>query len=202
MLLFLFALHSLLASSQHSGLPLPPASPVSEFSQQLGTATVKVSYSRPLARGRRVFGELVPFGALWRTGAGDCTTLESDKELIINNNLVLPPGKYSLFTIPKEAEWTIIINSDTTLHGDSGYDQAKDIFRFSVPAAQRPSFQEAFSLQLSDVNTKSEGFLELSWEYTQVSIPVNSRDDEVILAAINRMFHSEGIKDPDTIDSL
>ncbi|MBC7874098.1 MAG: DUF2911 domain-containing protein, partial [Ferruginibacter sp.] len=107
----------------------PPPSPEASFTQQLGTGEVKVNYSRPLARGRKILGGLVPFDSLWRTGASGASTIEFTEEMKMGDK-TLKAGKYALFTIPGQKEWTIVVNADTTLHGTTGYDNRKDLHRF------------------------------------------------------------------------
>ncbi len=177
------------ASSQEKiNFAVPAASPAASFTQQLGTADVTVAYSRPMARGRKIFGGLVPFDSLWRTGASDCTTIEFTQPMIMSGK-TLAAGKYALFTIPGENEWTIIINSDTTLHGSSGYDAKKDIVRFKVPAQKVEKNFEAFNISLEDITNKGGGNLALAWENTMVKIPITSPADEKIIATINqRLF--------------
>ncbi len=161
----------------------PPPSPEASFTQQLVNGEITVTYSRPLARGRKVFGGLVPFDSLWRTGASGATTIHLSEEMIMGNK-ILKAGKYALFTIPTEKEWTIIINADTTLHGAFGYDSKKDIQRFKVQPEKLDNFQEAFTIDLNEITKTGDGFLTLSWENTIVKIPLKSPVDEKVMAEI------------------
>lgn len=162
----------------------PPPSPEASFTQQLVNGEITITYSRPLARGRKVFGGLVPFDSLWRTGASGATTIHLSEEMIMGNK-ILKAGKYALFTIPAEKEWTIIINADTTLHGAFGYDSKKDIHRFKVQPEKSDNFQEAFTIDLNEITKSGDGFLTLSWENTLVKIPLKSPIDEKVMAEIN-----------------
>lgn len=161
------------------------ASPASSFEQEVGSAKIKIAYSRPLVRGRKIFGELVPFDKLWRTGASDCTVITTSEDISFGNN-VLKAGSYSIFSIPSINEWTIIVNSDTTLHGETGYDEKKDIMRFKVPLEKSPNFYETFTIELNDINSKGEAFLKILWENTMVKIPVKSKEDDTIVALIDQ----------------
>jgi hypothetical protein len=158
-------------------------SPAASFEQEIGSTLVKVAYSRPLVRNRKIMGALVPFDQLWRTGASDCTTITTDENLMFGGT-ELAKGTYSLFSIPSEKEWTIIVNTDTSLHGDSGYDPAKDVMRFKVPVEKAPHFYETFTLEINDINTRGEGFLKLAWENTLIRIPIRSKADEQTMALI------------------
>ncbi len=151
----------------------PAKSPEAAFTQQFGDSEIQVAYARPLVRGRKIFGELVPFDTIWRTGAKDCTTLAFQEEVIMGNK-IMPAGKYALFTIPNKEEWTIVLNSDTTLHGATGYDINKDLHRFKVKSLKSDRFYETFTIEINDFTTRGEAFLNLIWENTMVPIQLKS----------------------------
>lgn len=174
---------SLMAQEKISFLT-PPASPEASFTQQLVNGEITVTYSRPLARGRKIFGGLVPFDSVWRTGASEATAIRLTENFIVGGK-VIPAGKYSLFTIPAKNEWTIIINSDTTLHGSFGYDSKKDIHRFKAASVNTEQFQEAFSISVNEITRAGDAFLVLNWENTIVKIPLKSPIDEKVMAEIN-----------------
>lgn len=181
----LFILSITMYAQETVKLKLPGASPEAAFTQQLGTTEIKVAYARPLARGRKIFGALVPFDSIWRTGASDCTTIAFNEDLIIGDKK-FTAGKYALFSIPTTGDWTIIINTDTTLHGATGYSAAKDIYRFKVKSIKTDKFYETFTIEVGDINPRGEGFLNLIWENTLVKIPIKSSADENILAEIKK----------------
>src|SRR5690349_12354127 len=118
-------------------LNLPNASPDQEFKQQVGFTEVQVKYSRPSARGRVIFGELVPFNEIWRTGAHDATTIWLSDSIKING-INIPSDTFSLFTIPGKSEWTIIFNKVAEMHGTSDYAEANDQLRFKVKSEKAP----------------------------------------------------------------
>ncbi|TRW98997.1 DUF2911 domain-containing protein [Flavobacterium gawalongense] len=194
-LIHFFILQALIISAQEKvQIKLTSASPSASFEQELGSTMIKVSYSRPLARGRKIFGELVPFEKLWRTGASDCTSITTNEDIVFGNT-TLKMGSYSILTIPSKKEWTIIVNTDTTLHGETGYDAKKDVFRFTVPAESIPSFYETFTIEMNDINSKGEGFLKIIWENSMVKIPLKSKADENILALIDKHIIKEKSQD-------
>ena len=162
----------------------PPSSPEASFTQQWTAGEVTINYSRPLARGRKIFGGLVPFDSLWRTGAGGATIIDFTEDITIGDK-TLKTGKYSLFTIPGERDWTIIINADTTLHGAFGYDSKKDMHRFKVQPVKTERFYEAFTIDLNEITARGDGFLSLIWGNTMVKIPLKSPVDEKVMADIN-----------------
>lgn len=108
------------------------ASPRKEMTGSIGEARVKINYGSPSVKGRAIWGKLVPFNQVWRTGANEATTFEVDKNVKISGQ-ELPAGKYGLFTIPKEEGWTIIFNTQAEQWGHYDYDKAKDVLRVDVP---------------------------------------------------------------------
>ncbi len=163
----------------------PTPSPEAAFTQQFGGSEIAVAYARPLTRGRRVFGALVPFDSLWRTGASDCTTLNFKEEVIVGDKK-MAAGKYALFTIPKADEWTIILNSDVSLHGSFGYDVKKDLHRFTVKPMKTDRFYEVFTIEINDFTVKGDASLNLMWETTLVKIPLRNVQDEAIMTEIQK----------------
>ncbi|RTY72670.1 MULTISPECIES: DUF2911 domain-containing protein [unclassified Flavobacterium] len=190
-LIHFFILQALVISAQEKvQIKLTSASPSASFEQELGSTMIKVSYSRPLARGRKIFGELVPFEKLWRTGASDCTLITTNEDIVFGNT-TLKMGSYSIFTIPSKKEWTIIVNADTTLHGETGYDAKKDVFRLTVPVESISNFYETFTIEINDINSKGEGFLKIIWENLMIKIPLKSKADETILTVIDKNIIKE-----------
>lgn len=182
----LIILQSLLLSAQDKvQIRVTSASPAASFEQEVGSGKIKITYSRPLVRGRKIFGELVPFDKLWRNGASDCTVITTSEDISFGNN-VLKAGSYSIFSIPSINEWTIIVNTDISLHGETGYDEKKDVMRFKVPIEKSPSFYETFTIELNDINSKGEAFLKILWENTLVKIPIKSGEDDTLLALIDQ----------------
>lgn len=162
----------------------PPPSPEASFTQQLTAGELTVHYSRPLARGRKIFGGLVPFDSIWRTGASGASTLHFTEDLIIGDKAI-KAGKYALFTIPGEKEWTVIINLDTALHGANGYTKEKDVHRFKIQPGKTERFYEAFTIEINELTTRGDGFLSLLWENIMIRIPFKSPTDEKVIAEIN-----------------
>ena len=168
-------------------LNIPEPSPSASFSQTLGFTKIKVDYARPGTKGREVFGKLIPYGEIWRTGASDCSTISFNDEVTIGGKKIAK-GKYSLFSIPNVEQWTIIINTDTTLHGASGYDEKKDVHRFTVKPEKSARFYETFTIELSDI-VKDNGMLYLIWENTMVKFEIQSNAKERILADIDNKIN-------------
>jgi len=172
-----------LAGLAHAQLNMPPASPDAEFKQQIGFGEVEVKYSRPSARGRVIFGGLEPFGKMWRTGAHDATTIRFSESVKLNGNDI-PAGTYSLFTIPDQNEWIIIINKANEMHGTSDYAQEQDLVRFTTKPEKSARYYETFTIEVNDLS-KEEAGLFLLWENTQVKLTIKMNVDEKVMAEIN-----------------
>ena len=168
-------------------LNFPNASPDAEFKQQVGFTDISVKYSRPGAKGRTIFGGLVPYGELWRTGAHDATTIQFSDTVKLNDNII-PAGTYSLFTIPAKDEWTIILNKTTEMHGTSEYTPEKDLVRFKAKAERSARFFETFTIEVADLIGDGAN-LYLIWENTQVKMKIQTNADEVVMAEINNRIN-------------
>jgi Protein of unknown function (DUF2911) len=131
-------------------------------------AYVKVTYSQPQKRDREVFGKLVPFDQVWRTGANEATEITVTKNMQIHGTL-LKAGTYSLFTIPQKDKWTVIINSEVGLWGSYNYNAKLDVLRFDVPVSVPPTIYESFTMQFDHRNELAD--LLLFWDKTKISIP-------------------------------
>ncbi len=159
---------------------LPMPSPTATLSQRIGLTDFTVVYSRPGVKDRAIFGELVPYGKMWRTGANMNTTVEFSTDVTIGG-IKVPAGKYSFFTIPDEHSWEIILNSKTDHSGTSGYDKANDVARFSVKPNYE-HFMETFTIEFNSIINGTANMV-LSWDKTHVLIPV--KVDVIAQAEIN-----------------
>ncbi|GAA4451565.1 hypothetical protein GCM10023189_13570 [Nibrella saemangeumensis] len=152
-----FCLVAQLATAQ---IRLPQPSPGATVVQTIGTTDVTVKYSRPAMRGREIFGTLVPYGQLWRTGANAATTLAATTDLFINGQR-LPAGTYSVFTIPAQNEWTLVLNKNTGASADA-YKQEEDALRVRMQPQQTSDRTESFTIHFTDV-TDSTAKLNFMW---------------------------------------
>jgi hypothetical protein len=138
-----------------------PKSPKAQLTALVGTDTVKVDYHSPQARGRKIMGELVPFGKVWRTGANNTTSIYFSGPMKLEGKDVAA-GKYGLYTIPGEKEWTIILNK-TIAWGSGSYDEKNDVLRVTVKPVKTAAFVEGFVIGW----VKETGFF-MEWENTRV----------------------------------
>lgn len=166
-----FAMCSLLLAlpAVAQDLDLPAASPRAEVKQQVGVTWVTVNYASPGVKGRKVFGDLVPMDKLWRLGANAATTLELSGDATIGG-VKTPKGKYSLFAIPGQAEWTVIINKNPDQGGTNSYDEKLDVGRFKARPEASPA-RERMTFLFSDT-TDNGTRLDLDWGGTRVSLPI------------------------------
>ncbi len=128
---------------------------------------IKVIYSRPQKKGREIFGSLEKYGKVWRTGADEATEIKFFQDVKMGDKTI-KAGTYSLFTIPGEKEWTIIINSDLDSWGAYTYDEGKDVARIKVPVASAEEL-EVFSIAFKKVD---KGYhMVMGWDTTRVEVP-------------------------------
>ena len=161
----LFVASLIVMTALHGFAQDKPKSPKAEASGKVGSANVKVNYCQPSARGRKVMGELVPYGQVWRTGANEATVIEFDKDVKIEGK-DLPAGQYALFTIPGENEWTVIFNKDTKQWGAYNYKEGDDVLRVTVKPTKTDQFVETFTI------TPEKDKVSMKWENTAVAFAV------------------------------
>ena len=150
---------------------LPRLSPKSFVGQTVGYTKVVINYGSPGVKERSIWGGLVPYGEVWRTGANEATTIEFDKDVLIEGNMV-PAGIYSLFTIPGKDKWTVILNEVYEQWGAYKYNKSKDVLRFQVPQQSNHHVERlTFSFEFKDAY-KSDVILE--WAKIKISFEINS----------------------------
>ena len=144
-------------------------SPLATVSQKIGETTVSITYSQPSVKGRKVWGGLVSFGKIWRTGANEATIVSFDKDVMFENGTsTLLAGKYALFTIPNEnGEWTIVFNKVADQWGAFDYDESKDVVRIVAKATTTEKQTERMTFTISE-----KGEISLFWDKLQVSFNV------------------------------
>jgi hypothetical protein len=144
----------------------PLASPRDSVKTSIGGAEVSVNYGRPSKRGRAIMDSLVPFGAVWRTGANQATHFKTTKSLVIGSTLV-PAGRYTLYTVPGKAGWKLIVNKQTGQWGTE-YHQEQDLARIDMKVETLPSMVEQFEIKI--IPQGSGGLIRLEWEKTAASV--------------------------------
>ncbi len=150
----------------------PRISPKTSLVQSVGLTEVAISYSRPSARGRKVFGGIVPFGRIWRLGANESTHISFQDSVSIMGNK-LPPRTYALYAIPEKDKWVVIFHKNLNLWGDGRdlYDSNEDALRITVASNYFREFIETFTIEMNCL-THDNGVLEIYWENTRIGIPL------------------------------
>ncbi|MDQ3037070.1 MAG: DUF2911 domain-containing protein [Myxococcota bacterium] len=164
---------------------LPQPSVRAAVEQTVGVTNLRVDYSSPAARGRTIFGELLPYGELWRAGANAATRLELSSDVTIFGAAV-PAGAYSIFMIPGETEWTVILNRDSQGRGYSGHDESEDVARGTVTPSDAPP-RERLAYTFDDT-TETSTNLVLDWAGKRVAIPIEVATAELVQANIDAVL--------------
>lgn len=157
-------------------LKLPQASPKSRIMTTIGLTEVTVDYSAPGVKGREIWGKLVPYNQIWRTGANEATTIHFSDDVWINTERV-SAGKYALYTLPVDENiWYVVLNKDTTLWGAEGYNDSLDQIRVRILAAPA-EFHETLAFSFTDF-TPNSAMLNLNWEKLRISIPIQTEVEQ------------------------
>ncbi len=175
--------------SNAQGLKVPQPSPATTIKQDFGLSSVEVSYSRPAVKGRKIFGDLVPYGKVWRTGANAATTLTFGDEVTIGGKKI-PAGKYGLLSIPGEKEWTIIISKQTNVTSPAAYKESEDVVRLTAPVEKMPYVFESFTIILEDIKPTSM-LVSILWEDVAVTFPITTEIDAKIMTQIEEGMKSD-----------
>ena len=192
--ILLIALAFTLNFTATAQIQVPAPSPSAKLEQMVGLTKVTIDYSRPAMRGRAIFGELVPFGKLWRTGANRRNKITFDKNVTIGGS-DLKAGSYTFFTIPNANEWEIIFYTEYNANGaPRELDESKVVARLKSKVQKLPMNIESFTITLDDVSnsTASIGIL---WENTHISIPFTVHTDKSVMASIEKNFSGPSSRD-------
>lgn len=182
--------------SASAQIKTPAASPSGKISQDVGLIKVDVEYSRPSAKGRKVFGELVPFGTMWRTGANASTKITFSDDAKVGG-AAIPKGTYALYTVPGEKEWSIIFYKNT---GYWGVPEPKDFkeeevqARVTVPTMPMRDMVETFTINIGNLRN-SAADLEIMWENTKVVVPLAVDTDSKVMKAIETTLSGPSAND-------
>jgi hypothetical protein len=172
-LLFLAVILAIFAAVVSTNAQQSPASPPGSATFTFADGkTITINYSRPSVRGRKIFGGLVPYGQVWRTGANAATTLKTDVTLTVGNANVAA-GTYTLYTIPEEKKWTLIINKQTGQWG-TAYDEKQDLARVEMKVSNHASSTEQFTIGFDQTGTTA-AVLKLDWADTIAKVDVKEQ---------------------------
>lgn len=180
--------------SADAQIQTPAPSPSSKVEQAVGMATFSLDYSRPAMRGRTIFGELVPFGKIWRTGANGATKISFDRDANIGGE-DLKAGTYAIYTMPGKDSWTVMIYSDLSIGGNVGaYDEKDEAARFTIESMEYPMAIESFTMGFGNISDNAASLFIL-WEKTAISIPIKLDTKSEVMASIESTMAGPGMND-------
>ena len=166
----------------------PAPSPTQTIKQDFGISAIELIYSRPGMKGRKIFGDLVPYGKVWRTGANSATRIKFTDDVNIGGQN-LKAGEYALYTVPNASDWDVIINKGSANWG-TDYKQEDDLFRIKVKSATLQQPVETFTMQFANVKSNSAD-LQIMWDKTAVSVPITTDVDKKVMAQIENVMNKD-----------
>ena len=163
----------------------PQASPIAEFTQIVGLTEIKITYSRPAMKGRKIIGDLVPYGAIWRTGANDNSLISFSDDVLVGNKF-LKAGKYSLYTRPEKSNWEVYFYNKTDNSGlPKPWDESLIAASLNVKTKSVSEARENFTISIESINNDG-AFIRLAWEKTEINIPLLVPTDEKAMSTIEK----------------
>ncbi|MCS7018650.1 MAG: DUF2911 domain-containing protein [Cytophagales bacterium] len=188
--LFLWIPLWVVCSSSLWAQELPLASPKCEYSQIVGLTKISIQYSRPGVKGRKIWGHLVPYDAVWRTGANEATVITFSDDVWFND-LRIAAGSYALYTIPhRRGEWDVILNRNAKSWGTTGFRPEDNVLSVKARSRKAP-FSETFSITIENI-TRTTALLVMRWEKTAVSVPIRVEVDEKVNRNITEAIRTAG----------
>jgi hypothetical protein len=171
-------------------LKTPAPSPLQTVDQAFGLSNIKIEYSRPSVKGRVIFGDLVPYDKIWRTGANNATKITFGEDVSVEGKPIAA-GAYALYTIPGAAGWDVIFYKDLELGGDvANYKPENEVLRVKVKPSALSEKVETFTMNIGDMTTTS-GNLELMWDKTKVACKITTNIDEKIMKNIEAALEKD-----------
>ena len=182
LLLTTFLAFSVAAYSQFT---LPAASPRQKVEQQFSMSKITVDYGRPGVKGRKIFGDLVPFGKVWRAGANSSTKITFEQSVNFGGKTV-SAGTYGLFVIPTEKEWKVILNKDSQQWGAYTFDEKLNVVDVTVPVQKLAEKQEWFEIELNPVDDNAVNLV-MKWDFTKVELPLKTGKPETVSKIVEKL---------------
>jgi len=185
---------AVVCSTGFSQVKTPQSSPKATVTQIVGLTDVTLDYSRPSSKGRTIFGDLVPFGKLWRTGANANSIVSFSDDVVIDGK-TLPKGKYALFTVPRADNWDVIFYKDTDNWGTpESLDEAKVALKTTAKPQVLNNRLETFTLAINNLDNNF-AHLEISWEKTLVAVKVEVPTNKTAMASIEKALNGPSAAD-------
>lgn len=163
----------------------PAASPRQTVEQQFSMSKISVDYGRPGVKGRKIFGDLVPYGQVWRAGANSSTKIEFRQSINFGGEIV-PAGIYGLFIVPTEKEWKIILNKDSQQWGAYEYDAKLDVAEVTVPVQKVADKQEYFEISLQPVDDNAINLV-FKWDDIKAQLPLKTGKPEIVSKIVDKL---------------
>ena len=182
LLLTTFLAFSVAAYSQFT---LPAASPRQKVEQQFSMSKITVDYGRPGVKGRKIFGDLVPFGKVWRVGANSSTKITFEQSVNFGGKTV-SAGTYGLFVIPTEKEWKVILNKDSQQWGAYTFDEKLNVVDVTLPVQKLAEKQEWFEIELNPVDDNAVNLV-MKWDFTKVELPLKIGKPETVSKIVEKL---------------
>jgi len=189
-------LPGILRAAEEKKIEFPSASQHAMVKQRVGLTDIELDYSRPNKNDREIFGGLVPYGKLWRTGANAVTKIKFSKAVTLGGKEI-PAGEYALFTIPTADEWTIIVSKDAKVQSAADYKQENDAVRLTAKPEPNPVTIETFTIALADVKGAS-ATLNFLWDKTRVPVKLTTDDVEQVSKQLEAAASATTPLDPRT----
>ncbi len=180
---FLFFLFAYIGFSQNYKYPM--ASPRQVISQQFSVTKISVDYGRPSVRGRKIFGELVPYGKIWRVGANEATNITFEQSVIFGGKPT-KIGRYAIFITPEEKEWTVVLNYDADAWGAYSYDPNENAIEVKIPVQEQKELQESLEISFEGISDTKINLV-IRWEYSKIEIPIEVDKTEEINKIIEHL---------------
>lgn len=190
----LLALLAPVVAQAQEDLKFPAASPAAKVSQTVGLTDIEIVYSRPALRGRQAFGNLAPYGEVWRTGANSSTKITFSSPVVFGG-VEVPAGTYALYSVPGMESWEVILSGNTELWGSYGYVPDQEAARVTVTPVKLSAPVESFTLSIDDV-VDDAATLNLTWENVRVPVVIEADTKPILLPQIKAVMASDAEKKP------
>ena len=175
----------LISATSLAQVQTPQASPIADFTQIVGLTEIKITYSRPSMRGRKIMGDLIPYGAIWRTGANDNSLISFSDDVLLGNK-TLKAGKYSIFTRPEKTSWEIYFYKKTDNSGlPKPWDESLIATSLNVKTKNVSEPRETFTISIESIKNDA-AFIRLAWEKTEINIPLTVPTDKKAMSTIEK----------------
>ena len=174
-----------LSVAAYSQFTLPAASPRQKVEQQFSMSKITVDYGRPGVKGRKIFGDLVPFGKVWRLGANSSTKITFEQSVNFGGKSV-SAGTYGLFVIPTEKEWKVILNKDSQQWGAYTFDEKLNVVDVTLPVQKLAEKQEWFEIELNPVDDNAVNLV-MKWDFTKVELPLKIGKPETVSKIVEKL---------------